>query len=238
MHLLVRPSIPSINLDIHHARYRVALAILKLSEKELTKKKNGMGELMMYLKNLPDAILVPDVLMPAALGIKLKVSLRLCERACVSAVACACVCPCVCVRACFRCPGAAQAVGIKSDCPLPNSVPAGVPRRRPKRSRSCTRQPRPSMTERTRTKRNQSNPQRRAPLRQLPHRFTRGQLRAGRRVGRAPQLFTRATTTTRMSMMRWERSRGIPPLLAATAAERMGTGPTEEGLHRVRRATR
>jgi len=99
------------NLDIHHARYRVALAILKLSEKELTKKKNGMGELMMYLKNLPDAILVPDVLMPAALGIKLKVSLRLRERACMSVVAYACVCPCVCVRACFRCPGAAQGRG-------------------------------------------------------------------------------------------------------------------------------
>lgn len=53
--------------------YRVSLAILKLSQPELTKKKNGLGELMMYLKNLPESILVPDVLMPAALSINIKV---------------------------------------------------------------------------------------------------------------------------------------------------------------------
>eukprot|EP00038_Savillea_parva_P009085 m.181152 g.181152 ORF g.181152 m.181152 type:complete len:481 (-) comp15175_c0_seq1:75-1517(-) len=52
--------------------YRVSLAILHLSRKELLKKSNGLGELMMYLKNLPDEILVPDVLMPAALNISIK----------------------------------------------------------------------------------------------------------------------------------------------------------------------
>ena len=57
--------------------YRVSLAILHLSRKELLKKSNGLGELMMYLKNLPDEILVPDVLMPAALNISIKVSIRL-----------------------------------------------------------------------------------------------------------------------------------------------------------------
>jgi hypothetical protein len=53
--------------------YRVSLAILRLSKKELIKKSNGMGELMMYLKNLPDSILVPDVLMPVALDISITV---------------------------------------------------------------------------------------------------------------------------------------------------------------------
>ena len=78
------------HVDKHYdARYRVALAILKLSEKELTKKKNGMGECMMYLKNLPEKILVPDVLMPAALGIKLKVSVLACVCVFVS-IGCGC----------------------------------------------------------------------------------------------------------------------------------------------------